>query len=178
MKWYNEPPSWEEKDGAIIVHSAPTTDFWRKTHYGFIRDTGHFYGQPISGDFVAEVKITGEYRTLYDQAGLMVRLDEVCWLKCGIEYVGGVQHVSAVVTRDFSDWCIIPLPQHPPALWMRVTRRGEAVEIHYSLDGVVYTMLRLAHFCLAEQVQVGIMSASPEGNGFKATFTGFDVREL
>ena len=33
----------------------------------------------------------------------MVRLDEANWLKCGIEFVEGVQQVSAVVTRDYSD---------------------------------------------------------------------------
>ncbi|MDZ8106776.1 MAG: DUF1349 domain-containing protein [Nostoc sp. DedQUE12a] len=75
MEWYNEPPVWEVKDEAIAVTSAAKTDFWRETHYGFIRDNGHFFYQKIQGDFIAEVKVTGQYQDLYDQAGLMVRLD-------------------------------------------------------------------------------------------------------
>jgi regulation of enolase protein 1 (concanavalin A-like superfamily) len=61
-----------------------------------------FY-QKIKGDFIVEVKVRGKYQELYDQAGIMVRLDEANWLKCGIEFFEGVQQVSAVVTRDYSD---------------------------------------------------------------------------
>ena len=70
MQWLNEPSNWKVKETAIEVTSDRDTDFWRKTHYGFIRDTGHFYYQPIKGNFTAEVKVIGEYQYLYDQAGL------------------------------------------------------------------------------------------------------------
>ncbi len=43
MEWYNEPPVWEVKDEAIAITSGAKTDFWRETHYGFIRDNGHFF---------------------------------------------------------------------------------------------------------------------------------------
>lgn len=119
----------------------------------------------------------GEYHALYDQAGLMVRLDEVTWMKCGIEYVGGVQHASVVLTRDFSDWSVVPLAQMPPAIWLRVARRGEALEVHYALDGQTYHMLRLGHFSLVDTAQVGVMACSPEGEGFRASFEGLTVRE-
>ena len=175
MEWHNEPPSWSILDSAIAVTSAHGSDFWRKTHYGFIRDNGHFYFQPVQGDFVCEVKFAGQYQSLYDQAGLMVRADETTWMKTGIEYVEGVQHVSAVVTRDYSDWSVVPLPQNPPALWLRVTRQGGSIEVHYSLDGVQYSLLRVT-FLTPEAVNVGIMCASPEGPGFSTTFEGFTVR--
>lgn len=178
LHWYNEPPTWAAQDGTITLTTAPQTDFWRKTHYGFIRDSGHFYYQEITGDFALETRLTATYETLYDQAGLMVRLDETTWIKCGIELVGGVQHLSAVVTRDFSDWSVIPLPERPPTLWLRLTRRSETVEIHYSLDGNIYHMLRLAYFTTIESVQAGIMAASPEGKGFAAVFEDFNLSRL
>jgi len=108
----------------------------------------------------------------------MVRLDELNWLKCGIEFVEGVQQVSAVVTRDYSDWSVVPMPQNPAALWLRVTRRGTAVEVQYSLDGSQYKMLRLAYLTPVETVSVGVMCASPEGNGFPITFEGFKLHSL
>lgn len=178
MEWYNEPQSWALQGDSITVTSDAKTDFWRKTHYGFIRDNGHFYYRQMSGDFSAEVKIIGEYTALYDQAGLMLWVDQENWIKCGVEYVEGTQHVSAVVTRDYSDWSVVPLPENPPALWLRVTREGSAVEVHYSLDGQQFTLLRLAYLVPAEAIRLGVMCASPEGEGFRTTFEGFGTRAV
>ncbi|MEJ7664443.1 MAG: DUF1349 domain-containing protein [Hymenobacter sp.] len=122
------------------------TDFWRVTHYGFIRDNGHFYYQEQAGDFLAKVKVVGHYQALYDQAGLMVRLDEKNWIKTGIEYVKGVQNVSAVVTREVSDWSVVPRQDSPPAVWLTLLRKGDYVEIQYSFDNKEFKMLRLAYF--------------------------------
>ena len=176
MQWLNEPATWKDQNDVLTVHTAPKSDFWRKTHYGFVRDNGHFYSQTVTGDFIAEVKVSGNYHDLYDHAGLMVRLDEATWIKCGIEFFEGSQHVSAVVTRDYSDWSVIPASQNPPGLWLRVTRHGESIEIKYSFDGQSYMLLRQAHLTDAPTLSVGPMCASPEGNGFDATFEAFSVR--
>ena len=178
MQWINEPPVWSAEGDAITVTTGPKTDFWRKTHYGFIRDNGHFYYQEVTGGFIAEVRVVGEYAALYDQAGLMVRLDETTWMKCGIEFVEGVQHASVVVTRDYSDWSVVPLPQNPPTIRLRAKRQGDALEVAYSLGGERHTLLRLAHLTLAETVRVGVMCASPEGAGFRVAFEGFTIRPL
>ncbi len=176
MQWYNEPPEWSEKEGLIHVVSGAKTDFWRTTHYGFIRDNGHFYYEEVSGNFIAEVKIRGQYRDLYDQAGLMIRQDEKTWLKCGIEYVDGVQQASVVVTRDYSDWSVVPLSQNPEWIRLRLKRNAEAVEIEYSLDGDRNQMLRLAYLTTASQLQLGLMCASPQGEGFAIAFEEFQIR--
>jgi regulation of enolase protein 1 (concanavalin A-like superfamily) len=106
-KWHNEPPDWKHQEQTLSVTSGLKTDFWRKTHYGFIRDNGHFYYQEVTGNFRADVKIIGKYEVLYDQAGLMIRENDLTWLKCGIEFVNDVQYASAVVTRDYSDWSVV-----------------------------------------------------------------------
>lgn len=178
MQWHNQPPAWTMQDGTLRVTAGPKTDFWRKTHYGFIRDNGHFYFQQVDGDFIAEVKVSGDYAALYDQAGLMLRVDENTWLKCGIEFVDGVQQASAVVTRDFSDWSVVPLASHPPAVWLRLRRKAEAVEVFYSLDGERYELLRMAYLTTAKTLQVGPTCAAPEGNGFPVVFEGFAIHPL
>jgi hypothetical protein len=119
MHWFNEPPAWSAADDTLTVTAGAQTDLWRITHYGFIRDNAHGYLQPVSGDFTAEVQVSGQYAAQYDQAGLLVRLDERRWLKCGIEFVDGIQQISAVITREFSDWSVAPLPDNPPTIWMR-----------------------------------------------------------
>lgn len=176
MQWLNEPPEWQAEGDRITVRTASKTDFWRKTHYGFIRDNGHFYFQTVHGNFTAEVKFTGQYAALYDQAGLMVRRDETTWVKTGIEYVDGVQHVSAVVTHDFSDWSVVRLAPNPPALWLRLDRDHEALEIKYSLDGAQYHLLRLAYIGDQPDILVGVMACSPDGDGFETVFEGLRIR--
>ena len=52
----------------------------------------------------------GDYRELYDQAGLMLRIDERNWIKAGVEFVAGRRMLSVVVTRDVSDWSTMPCP--------------------------------------------------------------------
>jgi regulation of enolase protein 1 (concanavalin A-like superfamily) len=129
------------------------------------------------GDFLVEVKVRGVYAALYDQAGLMVRVDEANWVKCGID-VDGVQQVSAVVTREYSDWSVVPLPSNPAAIWLRLTRHGSAIEIHYALDSVQYQMFRLAYLTPAKTMSVGLMCASPDGAGFPVTFEGLTIHSI
>ena len=177
MQWLNEPHQWQHSDDAIRIAVDAGTDFWRKTHYGFIRDNGHVYYQTASGDFSVQVKVTGAYRDLYDQAGLMVRIDDAHWIKTGIEFVHGIQYVSAVVTNDFSDWSVAPL-QNPPSLWLRLVRKAEAVEIFYSLDRANYTLLRIAYLLPSAAARVGVMCAAPDGQGFEVVFEEFAVHSI
>ena len=39
--WLNEPSIRRRDGGALKVTTDRSTDFWRETHYGFTRDTGH-----------------------------------------------------------------------------------------------------------------------------------------
>lgn len=176
MQWYNQPPTWNSQEGTITVQAGPRTDFWRLTAGGYIQDSGHFYFEPCRVDFRAEVTYRGEYQTRYDQAGLMVRLNETTWMKCGIEFLEGRQQVSAVVTRETSDWSMVALASDPPSLWLRVTRTGDTIEVSYALDGSSYQLLRQFILTQEEKLDVGLMCASPEGPGFTATFEQFSLQ--
>jgi regulation of enolase protein 1 (concanavalin A-like superfamily) len=178
MEWLNEPARWSQEGDVLTITSGAQTDFWRKTHDGGIRDSGHFYFQPVQGDFVAGVKFAANYRALYDQAGMMVRADATTWLKCGVELFEGVQCASVVVTRDFSDWSVLPMPDAPPVFWLRVERHGSTFSVAYAMDGKTYTMLRQAYLTEAETLQVGVMVCAPTGDGLTATFEGFTIREV
>jgi uncharacterized protein len=176
MNWLNEPPTWHTENDRVRVVTGLNTDFWRRTHYGFIRDNGHFYYEERSGDFTIEVRIDAKYETLYDQAGIMIRTDATNWIKAGVEYTDRLPHFSAVVTREFSDWSILPAASAGPA-WLRLTKLGTAVRIQYSTDGVSFHMLRLAYFPEAASTQVGIMCCSPERAGFEVEFSAYAIGE-
>ena len=110
MNWLNEPQQWEIKDGKTLVMDVPAkTDFWRISHYGFTVDDGPFYSATYGGEFEVKAKISGNYVTTFDQAGLMLRIDHENWIKTGIEYVDGKQNISTVVTHRTSDWSVIQL---------------------------------------------------------------------
>jgi len=178
FSWFNMPGFWKEEAGSLIIKADQKTDFWRKTHYGFIRDNGHFFYRKIKGDFIVKVKVTGNYTDLYDQAGLMIRQDSCNWIKTGIEWVNDVQQVSAVVTRDFSDWSVRPWPDNPSSLWLKVKRMGDFVEVEYALEDKDYQLLRLAYFPPSEEVDVGLMAAAPDGAGFVVVFTNFTIEKI
>ena len=175
MQWLNEPAVWREEGDTLHVDSDAGTDFWRRTHCGEIHDNGHLYYMNVTGDFTAEARLTGDYHDLYDQSGLMVRLDEKCWLKCGIEYVDGVWHVSAVVTREWSDWSMILLPG-ADHVSIRVKRQGSAFDIYYATGGGDYVMYRQTFLTEHPTLKVGMMSASPTGKGFTAQFERFSLQ--
>jgi regulation of enolase protein 1 (concanavalin A-like superfamily) len=174
--WLNPPPSWQGDETALELSTGQATDFWRHTFYGFVRDSGHAFLKPATGDFTASATVVGAYQHLYDQAGLMLRVDEKNWIKTGIEFTDGLMHFSVVVTREVSDWSVIPLPQVKPedTVRVRLTRHGDAVRIQYSIAGTPWQMARLAPFPDAD-AQVGVMACSPERAGFRARFTDITV---
>lgn len=176
MDWFNEPPRSDAHEDSVTIQSAPQTDFWRLA--GVARDNGHFYYQRQAGDFLIQCKFSGEYNAQYDQAGLMARVDEAHWIKCGIEFFEGLQQASAVVTREYSDWSITPLVSNPAALWLRMKRQGTVIEIEYALDGIHYRLLRQAYFSFVEAMDVGLMCASPEGPGFSVTFEDVTLQRI
>jgi uncharacterized protein len=74
--WLNPPETWRLHDGCLRVVTDTATNFWRETHYGFTRDNGHFFGRNVAGDFTMQLRVRARYGAPYDQAGIMVRLDE------------------------------------------------------------------------------------------------------
>lgn len=177
LTWLNEPPEWHAAGGGLSLVTGARTDFWRRTHYGFVRDDGHARLAAVAGDFSARVAFRGDYETLYDQAGLMLRRDPDTWIKAGVEYVAGRRMLSVVVTRDVSDWSTTPVPVDDRWLDLRLTRIGTAVHVHWAAaDGATrdFRMLRLAWFPDGPAA-VGPMACSPERGGFRSEFRDFDV---
>ena len=178
MEWYNAPDDYSIEGEKLIMQVTPQSDYWRKTHYGFTVDDGPFYYEVRGGEFEVSVKITGEYKIRYDQMGLMLRINEKHWIKTGIEYVDGVYNFSTVVTNDYSSWSVVALKEKPNSIWIKAIRKIDAVEIFYSLDGENYIMSNLAYFPEYKPAMVGMMAASPDGQGFKAIFEEFKIKHL
>lgn len=178
MQWFNEPQKWEIKDRMLSMFVTPQSDYWRISHYGFTVDDAPFYYATYGGEFETKVKITGDYKARFDQAGLMLRIDHENYIKAGIEFVDGKFNLSTVVTHKTSDWSVISLDKSVPFIWIKAVRRLDAVEIFYSFDDKTYVMMRNAYLQDNIPVMVGLMAASPDGKGFEAKFEHFSVKHL
>lgn len=178
MHWYNEPEQWQIKNNSLVMQVTPNSDYWRISHYGFTVDDAPFYYGNYGGEFEAKVKLTGAYKARFDQMGLMIRTDHKNYIKTGVEFVDGKFNVSTVVTHEKSDWSVLTLEKVPPFIWIKVVRRLDALEIFYSLDDKTYIMTRNAPLQDNAPVMVGLMAASPDGNGFEAKFENFKVKHL
>lgn len=178
MQWFNEPQSYQIKENEITINVPPHCDYWRISHYGFTVDDAPFYYSTYGGEFEAKVKISGEYKTRFDQAGLMIRIDKEHYLKAGIEFVDGKYNLSCVVTHKTSDWSVITLDKPVSYVWIKAVRRLDAIEVFYSFDDKNYILMRNCWMQDNTPVQVGMAVACPDGEGFKAKFESFQVKHL
>lgn len=173
--WLNEPKTWREAGGILEVATDHGSDFWRETHYGFTRHSGHFLALPTQGDFTAQLRISAEYEKLYDQAGIMVRVDDERWVKAGIELSDGRAMLSSVLTVGQSDWATGPYEGDASNFWMRATVSQGVLRLQVSADGLHWPLLRLAPFPVAASYQVGPMCCTPERAGLNVRFSEFQL---
>ncbi len=116
----------------------------------------------------------------YDQAGLMVYVDNTHWIKVGIEFENGQPQMSCVVTNDMSDWNYLLWPTAVDIKVRVVCQRYETVcecRMEYEQNGV-WTFLREAPISLPNGrdsiIAVGPMCCAPkkdtETGGMDVTF--------
>ncbi|ONH51456.1 regulation of enolase 1 [Pseudomonas cedrina subsp. cedrina] len=177
-KWLNKPSLCQTyPDHSLEVFTDLQTDFWRETHYGFVRDSGHFLGFETTGGFTAQVRINAEFHELYDQAGIMVRLNEQTWLKAGIEYNDGRPMISSVLTQGKSDWATGCFAGDPNDFWLRLTVSDGVLRLQYSTEGMTWPLLRLAPFPEAQSYTVGPMCCTPQRQGLRVRFSEWSLSQ-
>jgi uncharacterized protein len=175
MRWLNEPKQWSAAGDVLTVTAEPGTDFWRRTHYGYVTDNGHLFGADVTGDFDVSLVVTGGYAEQYDQAGAMIRVDERHWLKTGVEFVDGRARFSTVVTLEYSSWAVADLPPGGTELGLLLARRGDSLEVRYLLgdrvaDPAAMNLAAVTYLPPGLPVLAGAMCAAPAGAGFTVSF--------
>mmetsp|Transcript_42219 Transcript_42219/g.105156 ORF Transcript_42219/g.105156 Transcript_42219/m.105156 type:complete len:234 (+) Transcript_42219:40-741(+) len=111
LRWENGTPQHELiEDGAgMRIIPTPHLDYWSRTFYQplLLKHDAQCLLTPISqhAEATLSTAFTLAPRAQFDQAGIMVLVDEKTWVKAGIEFTDGVPRLSCVVTNDgFSDW--------------------------------------------------------------------------
>lgn len=173
--WLNEPSHWSIEGDRLTVTTEKETDFWRETYYGFVHDNGHAYLLPADDGFTAMLRVRANYTANFDQAGLMLHLDDRHWLKCGVELTDGDRFLSVVVTNGRSDWSVCQPFRELDDFRLRMTVRDGSVLIHASRDGANWSMLRVAAFAAVPSYRIGPMTCSPSRAGLEVTFSDFSI---
>lgn len=173
--WLNPPPRHRDDEGSLIVTTAPESDFWRTTSYGFVRDSGHALLIDYPPDCAVEVSFLASFTNQFDQAGIMVRGSDTHWIKAGVEFADGLPQVGAVVTRGVSDWSVSPVPDWAGAeVTIRASRSGDALTVRAGVNGDL-RLVRLAPLDPHLDWQVGPFCCSPGGSALGVRFTSFTV---
>lgn len=170
--WLNQPPKFQTGQG-LEIWTMPQTDFWQRTHYGFRNDNGHCLFREVTGDFSMMTQVEFHPTALYDQCGLILRVDENNWIKTSTEYISAENSkLGSVVTNlGYSDWATQDISSSVNTLWYRISRRGPDFLIEAAYDGTVWQQLRICHLHkVGDTISAGLYACSPLENSFWCRF--------
>ncbi len=174
--WTHEPEAAVLDGDVLRVTAIEGSDAWRTTSYGFVHDSEHALVERIDGAFSVEVSFVLDYTEQFDQAGVFLRVDERNWIKAGVEVSDGTPQLGAVVTRDFSDWSVSPVPEWVGrVVTVRVSRDGDAVTVRAWADDEQPRLVRVAYLDPDAAVSAGLLCAAPTRAGLTVSFTGYRV---
>ena len=101
------------------LKTPPGTDIWKKppNHNVFDAPICYMTLPKLSAFRSARVRVSGEWKTLFDQGGLCLILPSVPstngpvrkWVKTGIELFNHRPHASAVACDQWADWSLWPM---------------------------------------------------------------------
>ncbi|NBE80517.1 DUF1349 domain-containing protein [Micromonospora sp. NEAU-HG-1] len=174
-RWLHRPVRSEPTlDGGLLVEPGAGSDFWRHTSYGFVHDDGPALLAPLPGGTAVEVDFRLDYTEQFDQAGVLVRVDERNWVKAGVEVSDGQPQVGAVVTREFSDWSVAPVPDWSGRdVTVRVSRAGDALTVRARAGGEPWRLVRVAPLAPDAEATAGPYCCAPSRAGLVVRFTGW-----
>lgn len=171
FSWFCEPANWRLESNSLRIETDADTDYWSKTHYGFVRHNGHFFHTSRSGSFLMCCHLRFQPKHQYDQAGLMIRFSPDCWLKTSIEYeLDDPARLGVVVTNNgYSDWSTQDVDPRIRDIWLRIKRDDGCFLVESSRDNRKWDQLRLAYLAddHGQAVECGLYACSPEKNRHK-----------
>ncbi|RIV35898.1 DUF1349 domain-containing protein [Micromonospora radicis] len=162
----------QEPDGGLGVEPGAGSDLWRHTSYGFVHDDAPALLAPLPENTAVEVDFRLDYTEQFDQAGVLVWVDDRNWVKAGVEVSDGEPQVGAVVTREHSDWSVAPVPRWAGReVTVRVSRAGDALTVRARVAGEPWRLVRLAPLTPDATASAGPYCCSPSRGGLTVRFT-------
>ncbi|MFW7415559.1 DUF1349 domain-containing protein [Demequina sp. SO4-18] len=173
-EWTTEPVRAEwTAGGELLVEAREESDAWRTTSYGFVHDDAHALLAPLGAREAIEVTFVLDYDQQFDQAGVMIRVDESTWIKAGVEVSDGSPQVGAVVTRGVSDWSVAPVPEWVGReITIRASRDGDAITVRARAGDEPWRLVRVAPLSPTADARAGLFCCAPTRAGLVVRFVG------
>lgn len=172
------PVSAVEKDDHLLVTAVEGSDVWRRTAYGYINDNAHELLERWDREHAVEVAFSAGFDSQFDQAGMMIRIDEERWIKAGVEFADGELQLGAVVTNGYSDWSTGAVPDWVgKEITIRASRMADAVAIRARADDGPWRLVRLAPFDTDAEAKAGPFCCAPSRAGLTVSFSAWQLTE-
>ncbi|HEY8644843.1 MAG TPA: DUF1349 domain-containing protein [Gaiellaceae bacterium] len=171
LDWLVRPPGAAELGESSLAFAAgPRTDLFADPAGGEPKtDAPLLLGRP-NGDFQLRARVSAPLAATFDAAALVVWASPTAWGKLALEYSPQREAmIVSVVTRDVSDDANSFTVLEALA-WLRVSRSGETVAFHASVDGLWWSLIRFFTFPGAGGASAGFLVQSPTGDGLHGRF--------
>lgn len=179
LEWTSSPShaSYDDAEGTLTLTATAGVDWSNDSLGGEQQHRASALGftAPESFSLSARVLVASP-RTTFD-AGVLSLWVEDHWAKLCFEYSPqGEAMVVSVVTNGFSDDSNGPVVT-APWVYLRVSRVGPAWAFHSSLDGRVWSFVRLFRLETVKPVHVGFMAQAPMGERCEVRFDTIELTE-
>jgi len=170
---YNEPVDFLVQENRITLTAKGKTNLFNNPNGNYyVQDAPMLLFEP-KGDFTLISRVTGQLKSIYDVAALVIYQHNDLWAKlCYEKSVDEKPTIVSVVTRKYSDDCNSE-PTGSSA-WLSIVRNGNIFKFYYSQDGQKWTMVRHFHLDITGKLKAGFASHGSRGDGFTAEFS--DIR--
>lgn len=192
--WLNKPQSFSITPDLVSLTTEAETDFWQRSYYGFRNDNAPALLLESDASFSFTTKVSFEYQTKFDQAGVIIYLDSNNWFKASVEFEDAAfSRLGSVVTNfGYSDWASTDIASLS-SIWYRLNRRGPDFLIEASYDGITFKQMRIFHLhslgstseamgklkqvASNKTISFGLYACSPLESSFTASFSHFSLED-
>lgn len=189
VRLLNNPACQIVSKNQLLIQTAPETDFWQRTYYGFQVANAPAVLFKSDDNFTLTTRVDFHYQTRFDQCGLFIYKDPENWAKASIEFESkSVSRLGSVVTQNgYSDWATCDIPTLNTQ-WYRLSRRGPDFLFESTSSGENYKQMRIFHLpwlgatsaemgqatpaqAATSTMEFGLYACSPGASSFTAKFS-------
>jgi regulation of enolase protein 1 (concanavalin A-like superfamily) len=178
LAWRHDPVDWTvDAEERLTIQAGAATDWFSDPAGSPPKDDapGALFTS-TDQRFTLSAGVQVAFAATFDAGALLTRVSEDLWAKLCFEYSPQRQPmVVSVVTRGVSDDCN-STPLTGDSVFLRITRREAILAFHYSLEGIVWELVRYFTLGDAPQMELGFSAQSPTGSGCAAVFSEIRYR--
>ena len=176
LEWANEPEEYGIQGGELVVVATKGTDFFINPEDMSNTATAPVLFKEITGDFVATACVSPDLSSVWNAAGLLLRINDENWVKFVFENSDATgPSIVTVTTRKISDDANGVRLSDNSKIWLKLSRKGNNYAMHWSEDGTEYKMARLSAMSASDPVKIGLEAQCPVGENATHTFHYFSI---